>query len=534
MDKFGLYGINHFIEKFGIPIAINESSQSGIIISYGCPVRGNFVISIDRNEIQNAICGQVTTPLEKVSICEIPHNSGFGDEVIANFENGIQKYPCVVRKKNSISIGIDIFEETGYILSGHLDAIQSSHDQSIKTEIATQPSVDFLENILFEAILSGCQYQKIPLVQKSYWPEGKTFAVCLTHDVDEIKKTYQWISRPLKFILRKNLTGLEGQIKSFAQKFRGIEPYYTYEDIIKIERELSAKSTYFILKESGKVNPFFIKTWYLYGRNRSLQSSKMQALIRKLLENGDEVAIHGSYFSFKNPRLLQEEVQELEQLINEKILGTRQHNLNLEIPTTWHYQIDAGLKYDTTLGFKDRIGFRWGTSFPFYPNSRGEPISMLEIPTIIMDICLESSNNKESDCLQLAAEVERYHGVLNLLWHPPIFNELEYPEARSIYIKINTHCKTKEAWITNACNIYKWIALRNQFSVSYNFDPVNKTLRIHVDPEIGEQFLTLYLPNQTTCHIGSNNAKIIKADDNCVFIKINPSPDEKEIFVGLV
>ena len=58
--------------------------------------------------------------------------------------------------------------------------------------------------------------------RKSYWPEGKNFAVCLTHDVDEIKKTYQWISRPLHFLARGDFSGFKGQVQSFIQKVKGI------------------------------------------------------------------------------------------------------------------------------------------------------------------------------------------------------------------------------------------------------------------------------------------------------------------------
>ena len=104
--------------------------------------------------------------------------------------------PVSPEKMHGISIGIDIFRETGYLLSGHLDAIRHSLDSSTKQELASKPVVDFLETLLFNAILTGCQERDIPLVQKSSWPEGKKFAVCLTHDIDEIKKTYQWISHP--------------------------------------------------------------------------------------------------------------------------------------------------------------------------------------------------------------------------------------------------------------------------------------------------------------------------------------------------
>jgi hypothetical protein len=530
-NPYSLYGMHHFKEKFGIPITLNVPSQSGIVIAYGVETTGDFLIKIGENEIKNSLCGNVSTQSEKISVCEISRDTGPGDEVIAYFENGTTRYPCVTRTKQSIIIGIDIFKETGYLLSGHLDTIRPSLDVPAKRDLASKPTVDFLENILFEAILAACSDRHIPLVQKSIWPDGKSFAVCLTHDVDEIKKTYQWISRPLRYLMKRDIQGFKGQVNSFIQKIRGIEPYYTYDDIIGIENALGAKSTYFILKESGNASLLSKKTWYLYGRNRSLQSPEIRALIQRLSANGDEVAIHGSYFSYKDPVLLKEETRELEKLIHEKVIGTRQHNLNLEVPATWNHQLSAGLRYDTTLGFKDTIGFRWGTSFPFFPGNNGSTIPLLEIPLMIMDICLESCENKESDCIRIADEVEKYQGVLTLLWHPPIFNPLEYPDARDIYIKTNQYCKEKGAWITRARDIYEWLSQRNRqtFSV-FCHGSLYSIISSGTDPE---HYFTLYLPHGTECTIRSGNADIIKRDGDRVYLKTHHQQKNNELIVGI-
>jgi hypothetical protein len=530
-NRFSRYGISHFIEKFGIPVEINKPSQSGIVITYGVKASGDFVISVEENEIKNNICGKILTPNGNIPLCEIPRNTGSGDEVTATFENESGTYPCVVRKENNVTIGVDIFKETGYLLSGHLDSLRPSLDTITKKELASKPAVDFLQNLLFNEILDGCYKRNIPLIQKSFWPDGKKFAVCLTHDVDELSKTYQWISRPLRFLARGDFLGFKDQVNLFLQKIRGTEPYYTYDDIMRIEHGLGAKSTYFILKESGNASLLSKKTWYLYGRNRSLNSPEIQALIRQLTLNGDEVAIHGSFFSYKDPVLLQNETRELEQLINAKVIGTRQHNLNLDVPTTWNFHISAGLKYDTTLGFKDTIGFRWGTSFPFFPNTGEEPLHLLEIPLIIMDISLESRKTKELDCLKIADEVEQYHGVLTLLWHPPMFNTLEYPDARDIYIKINQYCREKGAWITRARDIYEWLSLRNRqtFSVFCH----GSLYSIIPSGTYPKCYFTLYLPLGTECTIRSENADIIKRDGNCVYIKTHYLQKNKEIIVGI-
>jgi hypothetical protein len=532
-NRFSLYGISHFIEKFGIPVEINKPSPSGIIVAYGVKASGDFVISLDENEIKKNICGKIITQNETLPLCEIPRDTGSGDDVTATFQNESGTYPCVVRNGNTVTIGVDIFKETGYLLSGHLDSIRQISDTHTKKELASKPTVDFLENILFNAILLGYRKRNLPLIQKSFWPEGKKFAVCLTHDVDELFKTYQWISRPLSFLAHGDFFRFKNQVNSFLQKIRGKEPYYTFEDIMGIEKDLGAKSTYFILKESGKLRLNSKKTWYLYGRNRSLSSPEIQSLIRRLTGNGDEVAIHGSFFSYKDPVLLQKETRELEQLLNIKVIGTRQHNLNLEIPASWNYQIEAGLKYDTTLGFKDTIGFRWGTSFPFFPLNGKETLHLLEIPLIIMDICFESSSNKMSDCLGIADEVKKYQGVLTILWHPPCFNTLEYPGSRDIYIKINHYCLEKGAWIARACDIYEWLDMRNKQTLTCEYDISTKTCTIIPDLKKDNQFLTLYLPPYSNCDIRSGNAQVFQRDGDCVYIKTHQLQNNNKIIVGI-
>jgi hypothetical protein len=214
-------------------------------------------------------------------------------------------------------------------------------------------------------------------------------------------------------------------------------------------------------------------------------------------------------------------------------MGIRQHNLNLDVPKTWEYQLSAGLKYDTTLGFKDTIGFRWGTSFPFFPNTGEEPLPLLEIPLIIMDICLESSKTKESDCLQIADEVERYQGVLTLLWHPPIFNTLEYPDARDIYINLNQYCKERGGWITRARDICAWLSLRSNTTFTSNYNRSSKTCIIVPDVTDQDHFFTLYLPPHSDCIIRSGNADIIKRDGNRVYIKTHTLQNNNEIILGI-
>ena len=93
----------------------------------------------------------------------------------------------------------------------------------------------------------------------------------------------------------------------------------------------------------------------------------MRDLLFELNSHGWEVGLHGSFHSFLDTEKLRNEKAALEQALKSPVIGGRQHNLNLKIPETWLNQEKAGLFYDTTLGYNDCLGFRWGISFPFRP-----------------------------------------------------------------------------------------------------------------------------------------------------------------------
>jgi hypothetical protein len=538
-DRFSLYGISHFFQKFGIPFVINDPSSSGVIISYGLEKEGDYVISICENEIKNQICGNISSFNDTIPVCEIPRDSGSENQILAYFENRGIKYPCLTYHEKRITIGVDIFKETGYLLSGHFEKIWGSLDEPARKGLSSKPVVDFLEHLLFKAVLKTYHEKNIPLIHKSFWPAGTRSAMCLTHDVDEVKKTYQWITRPARCLLKLDITGFNGQVQSLLQKIKGNEPYWTFDDICSLEKTYGGCSTFFFLEESGKSGLLSPKTWNLYGRSRYLRDPEVLRAIRFLRSEGKEIAIHGSYYSYLDEDLLKKETKDLTEILQKKVIGIRQHHLNLKIPETWYYQNEAGLKYDTSLGFKDRVGFRWGTTFPFYPYDGKTTLPIHEIPLHIMDICLLSSDDPIKDWMPIADEVERYEGVLGVLWHPPVFNNHEVPGAREIYSEILRWGRGHNAWITSARNISGWFMQRDK--ISFTWKNVGNEYHITPTPINGsDQFLTIHFPPNCEYEIPSGNVKIIRKEidisgqnGDCVYVQTQNLEKNKEIVVKI-
>ena len=114
--------------------------------------------------------------------------------------------------------------------------------------------------------------------------------------------------------------------------------------------------------EKGKARWFSPDTWKLYYGRYKIDDLKIIEIIKKLDRNNWEIGVHGSYDSYKSLKKLEEEKVVLEKILNKKIDGISQHYTNLIIPETWEYHDKIGLKYDSSLGFVDSIGFRRGTT----------------------------------------------------------------------------------------------------------------------------------------------------------------------------
>ncbi len=81
------------------------------------------------------------------------------------------------------------------------------------------------------------------------------FYVCLSHDVDHLHKTHQYLSHFVKYILQGRLTSAAYQIKSIFLK----DNYWCLEQLMEEEKKLGVTSTFYLLNDGG--DPFFDKVF---------------------------------------------------------------------------------------------------------------------------------------------------------------------------------------------------------------------------------------------------------------------------------
>ena len=158
----------------------------------------------------------------------------------------------------------------------------------------------------------------------------------------------------------------------------------------------------------------------------------VRELMRRIHARGHEIGLHPSYNSFQSPEVIQHEADRLriimqEEGIEQDTLGGRMHYLRWEHPTTLQAWNDAGMTYDTTLGYADLPGFRCGTCFE-YPAFNPVTKKVLQIrirPLIAMECTIIAErymNLGYTDAAVAQFELlkdacQKVDGCFTLLWH---------------------------------------------------------------------------------------------------------------------
>lgn len=163
-----------------------------------------------------------------------------------------------------------------------------------------------------------------------------------------------------------------------------------------------------------------------------IEHPAMRALMREIHKRGHELGLHPSYNAYQAPEVISNEAQRLKTVCEQEGIqqanwGGRMHYLRWEQPTTLYGWEQAGMSYDSTLGYADHAGFRCGTCFE-YPafdpvkqqalNLRIRPLIAMEcsvIDPIYMNLGYgEAALNK---FIELKNKCKAVGGNFTLLWH---------------------------------------------------------------------------------------------------------------------
>jgi hypothetical protein len=364
---------------------------------------------------------------------------------------GVSGLPCplIERSKSGHCIRYDILGLTYWMLSRQEEVGRTdldAHNRFLATSshafrhgYLERPIVDEWLDILGQVI----QKQWPTLALKKH-----KFQMMVSHDVDTPSR--YWFVQP-KQLLRGMIADAfkRGNIRRAAfapwirlnsgQVLHSADPCNTFNWIMNVSEQYGLTSAFYFI--CGRTDPDMDAVY-------ELEQPAIRDLIRRIHARGHEIGLHPSYNTYQSPPALLAESQRLRQVCAEEGVkqdeyGGRMHCLRWEHPTTLYGWEQAGMKYDSTMSYADRAGFRCGTCFeyPAFDPVAGRALNLRIRPLIAMECTVMSERymglgstelalNKFKDLKDACRGVD---GCFTLLWHN---SELMTQSAKDLYVAV--------------------------------------------------------------------------------------------------
>lgn len=432
LEKYFKYVIDTFNEIYAVPNSIE--------VCYGFKKKKAVIIkSSNSNELfkQKRKKPDLITFIEwnNTKIPLLFHK----DPIVKLFE--------VNDEDNTVLINADLLSSAFYFLSCWQEYVDDKKDEMGRfpfggslindLDIVNIPVVNYYFLILLEAV-------EIVLERKGKvsTKHGDNLKVGISHDIDQCQTG--WLEDNYRMFISGN------RLKAMNNIFRRIgskDIWFNFDQILDFESRLGIKSTFFFIAKHKKAGKYS-------NADYRLNSDPVQKMIIKLIDHDYEVGIHGSIGSGYDSQMFNDEVNQFES----KVEGGRFHYLMIDIPQTWKVIENAGLTYDSTLGFPEKIGFRNGFCLPFRPYDfeNEKPFSFWEFPMNVMDktlmqpyyMGLDPDEAIES-VIRLINEIEKWNGYFIINWHNNTLTGFKYRAWFRVFEEILNYCLGKNADITS-------------------------------------------------------------------------------------
>ncbi|WP_394747247.1 polysaccharide deacetylase family protein [Spongiimicrobium salis] len=267
--------------------------------------------------------------------------------------------PCFFSAGDRSTIPFDIFSASFYLLSRYEEYLP--HIKDVHGRFSPKESIAYKYNFLQLPIVEIWAFKFFEKLRERF-PEVKL-----------VQKKYQYTS--IIDVTSSHGFAHKGLVRSIAGVFLDLssfkirrmirrilvwtrirkDPYDNFAFLIALHKEKAIQSMFF----------FLFAEYSTYDKNVSPNNNKFKYLIKSIADYSI-VSLATSYVSFGNIDLLKKEKKRLANVINRPINCSRARYNRVDIPETYRDLVTAEFTDDYTMGYTHEIGFRAGTSVPFY------------------------------------------------------------------------------------------------------------------------------------------------------------------------
>lgn len=327
-------------------------------------------------------------------------------------------------------LGVDVFGSAFFLLTRYEERVAFCRDVherfpdeatlAVREGFVERPLVDEYVEILWAAM-------------RRLWPHlprtTRRFRLVLTHDIDwptctAGRTVVQVLGRAVLDALRqRDERVLPARLTSYLRTRRAgphADLWNTFDYIMDVSERAGLASAFYVIadRSAGKLDGSY-----------SIDDPWIRRLMRRIHARGHELGLHTSYASFADPARIAREFDRLravcrEEGIDQHRWGGRGHYLRWRNPITWRGWAEAGLTYDSTLGFRHHAGFRASTcrEYQVYDLDARRPLPLRERPLVAMEDAVFAADAFTMGAvyerlIRLAAICRAFEGDFVLLWH---------------------------------------------------------------------------------------------------------------------
>ncbi|MCI5156838.1 MAG: hypothetical protein D3906_00020 [Candidatus Electrothrix sp. AUS1_2] len=344
--------------------------------------------------------------------------------------------PLIESSENGYHIHYDILGLTYWMLSRQEEVGRADLDNHGR--FPATASHAYKHGYLERPIVDEWLHILGQVIQRT-WPQLKLkkhqFSMKVSHDVDNPSRygfcIPKQLIRAIGGDIIKRLDFKSALLAPWIRlnnkhKLHPQDPYNTFDWIMDVSEQNGLTSAFYFI--CGGTTP--------QDADYQPEHPAIRALMRRVHERGHEIGLHPSYNTYQNPQAIVAEAQRLKKIcaeegIQQEQWGGRMHYLRWEQPTTLYGWEQAGMNYDSSLGYADRPGFRCGTCFEYHAFDpvRQEILNVRIRPLIAMECSIMSSkymslNHEEkilNYLLSLKKKSQKLQGSFSLLWHNSFF-----------------------------------------------------------------------------------------------------------------
>lgn len=194
------------------------------------------------------------------------------------------------------------------------------------------------------------------------------------------------------------------------------DPYDSYEWLDALHLYCKVRPTYFFLVAQQQIG---------YDKNIPTSSSALQELI-EYFARVYKVGIHPSWQSSvaSTGRVLKEEIEWLEVMLDKPVIYSRQHYIKLELPHTFRRLMECGIYKDFSMGYGSINGFRASiaSSFYWFDLEKNENTTLKLFPFCFMDANSFyeqklSTQQAYEELLMYYSTIKKLNGLFITIWH---------------------------------------------------------------------------------------------------------------------